>query len=102
MTGTAGQCVPELDPLRDLLASSLRDGGDAGASVAVVHEGTLVADLWGGEARPGEPWREDTVVQTWSVTKTMAALTVLVLVDRGELDLDAPVTTYWPEFSAPD
>lgn len=102
MTGTAGRCVPGFEPLRDLLASSLRDGGDAGASLAVVHDGTLVADLWGGEARPGEPWREDTVVQTWSVTKTMAALTVLVLVDRGLLDLDAPVATYWPEFAAGD
>jgi CubicO group peptidase (beta-lactamase class C family) len=102
MTGTAGTCIPELEPLRDLLTASLLSGGDLGASLAVVRDGTLVADLWGGEARTGEPWREDTVVQTWSVTKTMAALTVLVLVDRGLLDLDTPVATYWPEFTAKD
>jgi CubicO group peptidase (beta-lactamase class C family) len=97
-----GSCHPSYEPLRDLLASRLADGTEAGASVAVVHDGELVADLWGGEARPGEPWREDTIVQVWSVTKTMAALTVLVLVDRGVLDLDAPVSSYWPEFRRGD
>jgi CubicO group peptidase (beta-lactamase class C family) len=102
MTGTSGTCIPELEPLRDLLTSSLRNGADLGASLAVVRDGTVVADLWGGETRTDEPWREDTVVQTWSVTKTMAALTVLVLVDRGLLDLDTPVATYWPEFTAKD
>src|SRR6478752_2770001 len=97
-----GSCHPSYEPLRDLLASRLADGSEAGASVAVIRDGELVADLWGGTARPGEPWREDTIVQVWSVTKTMAALTVLVLADRGELDLDAPVATYWPEFRRSD
>jgi len=68
----------------------------------VVHDGELVADLWGGQARPGVPWVEDTLVMTWSVSKPMASLTTLVLVDRGELDLDAPVASYWPEFRRDD
>ena len=98
----SGTCAPSFEPLRDLLAGNLADGTDAGASVAVIQDGELVADLWGGEARPGEPWEEDTVVQVWSVGKTMAALTTLVLADRGELDLDAPVSTYWKEFRRDD
>lgn len=95
-----GECTPAFEPLRDLLARHLAEGDDVGASVAVVHDGELVADLWGGEARPGVPWTRDTVVQVWSVTKTMAALAVLVLVDRGDVDLDAPVASYWPAFAA--
>lgn len=98
LSAVQGSCDPAFEPLRDLLARNLADGTDLGASVAVVRDGELVVDLWGGEARPGEPWEEDTVVQVWSVTKTMAALTALVLVDRGVLDLDAPVSSYWPEF----
>ena len=98
----SGSCRDPFLPLRDLMAANLEDGTDTGASVAVVHDGELVADLWGGEARPGVPWAEDTVVQVWSVSKTMAALTALVLADRGELDLDAPVASYWPEFSRDD
>ncbi|MDO9457761.1 serine hydrolase domain-containing protein [Nocardioides sp.] len=95
-----GEYAGAFGPLRDLLERNLADGSDVGAAVAVVHDGDLVADLWGGEARPGVPWTRDTIVQVWSVTKTMAALTLLVLVDRGEVDLDAPVATYWPAFAA--
>ncbi len=98
----SGTCTPAFEPLRDLLAANLADGTDLGASVAVLHDGELVADLWGGEAKPGVPWVEDTVVMVWSVTKPMAALTVLVLADRGEIDLDAPVSSYWPEFRRDD
>jgi CubicO group peptidase (beta-lactamase class C family) len=95
-----GACTEAFTPLRELLAANLASGADVGAAVAVVHDGELVADLWGGQARPGEAWTRATVVQVWSVTKTMAALAALTLVDRGEIDLDAPVATYWPAFAA--
>ena len=95
-----GTCAEAFAPLRDVLDRNLADGTDVGASLAVVHDGELVADLWGGEARPGVPWTRDTIVQVWSVTKTMVGLAVLVLADRGEIDLDAPVASYWPEFGA--
>ena len=97
-----GTCHPAFTPLQELFESRLDDGSEVGASLAVVRDGELVVDLWGGEARPGEPWRDDTIVQVWSVTKPMAALTTLVLADRGEIDLDAPVSSYWPEFRRTD
>jgi CubicO group peptidase (beta-lactamase class C family) len=97
-----GACAEPFEPLRALLAANLSDGTDVGASVAVVHDGELVADLWGGSTSSGEPWAEDSLVMTWSTTKTMAALTALVLADRGELDLDAPVSSYWTEFGSDD
>lgn len=99
---TQGTCQEPFTPLRELLDANLADGTESGASVAVVQDGELVVDLWGGTARAGEPWREDTIVQVWSVTKPMAALTALVLADRGALDLDAPVASYWPAFRRPD
>ena len=95
-----GTCSEAFLPLRDLLEKNLATGEDAGASLAVVHDGELVVDLWGGEARPGVPWTADTVTLVWSVSKTMAALAVLTLVEQGLVDLDAPVATYWPEFGA--
>jgi CubicO group peptidase (beta-lactamase class C family) len=95
-----GTCTDSFSPLRDLLARNLADGTDAGASVAVVHDGELVVDLWGGEARPGVPWERDTTTQVWSITKVMVGLALLTLVERGQVDLDAPVATYWPEFAA--
>jgi CubicO group peptidase (beta-lactamase class C family) len=95
---TDGTCTDDFSQLRELLEQNLADGADAGASIAVVHDGELVVDLWGGEARPGVPWTRDTITQVWSVTKTMAALTLLTQVEKGLIDLDAPVATYWPEF----
>jgi len=82
--------------------AELLDGGDAGGSVAVFVDGEPVVDVWGGFADAGRtvPWERDTIVNVWSVTKTMTALAALVLADRGELDPDAPVARYWPEFAA--
>ena len=95
-----GTCAAQFSPLRDLLEENLANGEDLGAAVAVVHDGELVVDLWGGDARPGVPWDRDTLVQVWSVTKTMAALVLLTQVDQGSIDLGAPVATYWPAFGA--
>ncbi|MEZ5138846.1 MAG: serine hydrolase domain-containing protein [Acidimicrobiales bacterium] len=60
-----------------------------------------MVDLWGGDRDlEGNPWERDTIVNVWSTTKTMAATALLVLADRGDLDLDAPIATWWPEFAA--
>jgi CubicO group peptidase (beta-lactamase class C family) len=88
--------------VRDALADNLAQGLDVGASAAVVIDGQPVVDIWGGftdEAKT-KPWERDTIINVWSTTKTMAALSALILADRGELDLHAPVARYWPEFKA--
>jgi CubicO group peptidase (beta-lactamase class C family) len=96
-----GSCDKRFQAVRDALAESLRDR-DVGASAAVFVDGTLVADLWGGHADAARtmPWHRDTVVNVFSVSKTMLALCALILADRGALDLDSPVGRYWPEFAA--
>jgi CubicO group peptidase (beta-lactamase class C family) len=89
-------------PVREAFAANLASGADVGASFCATVEGETVVDLWGGfadEART-RPWEKDTIVNVYSTTKTMTALTALLLADRGELDFDAPVARYWPEFAA--
>ena len=89
-------------PAREAFAANLASGADVGASFCATLEGETVVDLWGGfadEART-RPWERDTLVNVYSTTKTMTALTALLLADRGELDFDAPVARYWPEFAA--
>lgn len=87
--------------MSDLLSASLDDGGDVGASVSVTVEGETVVDIWGGYADEAKttPWQEDTITNVWSTTKTMTFLSALVLVDRGQLDFNEKVATYWPEFA---
>jgi len=101
-TPLGGTCSARFDPLRELFAAKLESGEDLGASLALNIDGEMVVDLWGGwadEARTA-PWTENTIANVFSTTKTMTALAALVLVDRGELDLDATVAKYWPEFAA--
>ncbi|MEN9505727.1 MAG: hypothetical protein RI958_1653 [Actinomycetota bacterium] len=88
--------------MREVLQRNLDSGADLGASVAVVLDGEMVVDLWGGWADQERTvaWERDTITNVWSSTKTMMALCALVLVDRGELDVFAPVARYWPEFAA--
>ena len=73
---------------------------DGGASVAVYHRGRLVVDLWGGvRIADGDSWQRDTLAMCWSTTKGVTATCAHVLADRGQLDYDERVATYWPEFA---
>jgi CubicO group peptidase (beta-lactamase class C family) len=101
-TALDGRCNARFDSLRELFAAKLESGEDLGASLALNIDGEMVVDLWGGwadEARTA-PWGENTITNVFSTTKCMTSLAALVLVDRGELDLDANVAAYWPEFAA--
>ena len=80
------------------VATHKRGGG---AAVAVYHRGALVVDAWtGARDAAGAPWLSDTMAMSFSTTKGVIATTVHRLVDRGLVDYDEPVATYWPEFAA--
>ena len=96
-----GTCKPQFESVKAVFEENFEQRGDVGASVAVSLEGETVVDLWAGHRDRARtlPWERDTIVNVYSTTKTMAALTALLLADRGELDLYAPVKRYWPEFA---
>src|SRR4051794_29316059 len=96
-----GSCDERFHGVRDALAQQL-DGEELGASIAVDLDGETVVDIWGGyrDEERTTPWTEDTIVNGWSTTKTVLSLAALLLVERGDLDVNAPVGNYWPEFSA--
>ncbi len=96
-----GQCGEQFSAVREGFQQNLDSGADIGASFAVTRDGETIIDLWGGykdEART-QLWQPDTIVNVYSTTKTIAALCLHVLADRGEVDLYAPVARYWPEFA---
>lgn len=96
-----GTCDSRFEAVREALANNFAEHNEVGASVAVSLEGEMVVDIWGGhsDAAKTKVWQEDTIVNVYSTTKTMAALCALVLADRGQLDFNAKVSTYWPEFA---
>src|SRR5690348_16067641 len=97
-----GRCDARYEPLRGVFAEQLASGNELGASIVVDVDGQTVVDLWGGWRDPEhtQPWTEHTIVNVWSTTKTITNLAALMLVDRGQLDVFAPVARYWPEFAA--
>ncbi len=100
-TAIAGTCQADFDAVRSAFERNF-EAGDIGASCAVTVGGELVVDLWGGHSDLDRhtPWERDTIVNVWSTTKMTAALCVLMLHDRGQLSVDEPMATYWPEFAA--
>ena len=97
-----GFCSDRFESIRGVFQQQFDDDHDIGASLCVIHRGEVVLDLWGGTRDEAGlvPWTADTLVNVWSTTKTMTFLVCLMLADRGELDLHAPVARYWPEFAA--
>ncbi len=87
--------------VREAFAANFRERGEVGAAVSVYLNGRPVVDLWGGyaDAFRSQPWQEDTIVCMMSVSKAMVAICAHILIDRGELELAAPVAQYWPEFA---
>jgi CubicO group peptidase (beta-lactamase class C family) len=97
-----GFVTPGWEPVQDAFQRNFESANELGAAVAVYCRGECVVDLWGGTAdgRSGAGWERDTVVPVFSTTKGSAAICTHMLVERGQLDLDAPVAAYWPEFGA--
>ncbi len=98
----SGHVAPRFARVRDAFAANFVEHGDVGASCSVYWRGELVVDLWGGLAdrESGRPWDRDTVALVFSTTKGVAATCVMMLVERGLVELDAPIARYWPDFEA--
>ena len=98
----AGTCHPDFGAVREEFTRNFAERDEVGASICVTVDGETVVDLWGGVADPAtnRAWDADTRVVVFSCTKGATALCAHILADRGELDLDAPVGQYWPEFAS--
>jgi CubicO group peptidase (beta-lactamase class C family) len=99
---TVDVLAPGFEPVAEEFERNFAERGELGAAFAAIVEGELVVDLWGGLAdrSQGRPWERDTLQLIFSGTKGLVAICLLMLIDRGQLDLDAPVGHYWPEFAA--
>ncbi|GAA4688142.1 serine hydrolase domain-containing protein [Streptomyces chumphonensis] len=105
MTDVQGTVTAGFEPVLSAFRTNLTERGDVGAAVTVYRDGRPVVDLWAGRAdadadAPARPWRRETAQVIRSATKGPAAAVLHLLQQRGRIDLDAPVGTYWPEFKA--
>jgi CubicO group peptidase (beta-lactamase class C family) len=96
-----GLCEERFEGVRQAFEENLEQYGDIGAAVAVTIDGKPVIDLWGGymDRERTRPWQQDSLVTVYSTTKGMTAICAHRLIEQGLLDVDAPVSQYWPEFA---
>jgi CubicO group peptidase (beta-lactamase class C family) len=101
MTDIGGYVEAGFEGVREAFERNFSENGEVGAAVAAYVGGRKVVDLWGGDAdHDGTPYGEDTLQLVFSTTKGVTAICANLLAQRGELDVDAPVSHYWPEFAA--
>ena len=96
-----GSVVDGFEPVRDAFIENFRVEDEVGAACSVVIDGRTVVDLWGGwrDGAMTRPWDAHSTVCMMSVAKGITGIAFNMLVDRGMIDLDQPVTAYWPEFA---
>lgn len=95
-----GVCGERFAKVAAAFHGNFEQRGELGAAVCIYQDGEAVVDLWGGHLDwdRAQPWSRDTIVCMASITKSMTALCLHMLVERGQVDLDSPMATYWPEF----
>jgi len=96
-----GYCDEKFNTVKEAFRKNFEDDLEVGASFAATIDGKFVVDIWGGYSDEAKthPWEKDTIVNVYSTTKVMTAICAHILIDRGQLDPDAPVAKYWPEFA---
>lgn len=95
-----GTCESRFDEVRWQFERNMASGSELGAAVAIMEQGALVVDLWSGYAdkKKTAPWERDSIVNVFSSTKGVLALCIQHAVDKGLIELEKPVTYFWPEF----
>ena len=95
-----GHVEAGFETVAEAFAQNFHAHGEVGAACAVYQHGRRLVDLWGGlaDAETNRPWREDTIVLVFSAAKGPTAACIHCLAEQGLLDIDAPISRYWPEF----
>ncbi len=97
-----GHCIGAFSAVRRAFEENFKSLGEVGASLAIVQDGELVVDLWGGhrDAEKSADWKRDSLANIWSTTKGVTAICFAMIAERGLMRYDQPVSEFWPEFAA--
>ena len=95
-----GYCDPKFIELREYFEESINSKFELGAAISIEIEGESVINLWGGyqDANRRRAWEEDTLCNTFSVSKAMTSACILKLIEERKIDLNEKVSFYWPEY----
>ena len=100
-TPFGGQVEPGFEAVQEAFAYNFEKGRETGAAFCLHVDGRKVVDIYGGhfDRKATRPYDHDTLQLVFSTTKGATAVCANLLAQRGQLDLSAPVSQYWPEFA---
>ena len=94
-----GHCEEKYNSVKKIFEDYFLNNQEIGASFAIYKEGKPLIDLWGGfQNKDNKKWEENTIVNVFSATKGIYEIIVSILIDQNILDLEKPVSYYWPTF----
>ena len=94
-----GETTPGFESVRDLFTKNMNRWEEEHAQLCVYHRGQKVVDLWGSKGAPSN-FQPDSLVNVFSSGKSLEAIALAALIDKGLLEYEKPIASYWPEFSA--
>ncbi|XP_070185503.1 beta-lactamase domain-containing protein 2-like [Littorina saxatilis] len=97
----SGFVKPGFEHVQDVFRQSIERGVERGGSFAAYYRGELVVNLWGGFADEDarRPWQHNTASNFYSSSKSVSAMVMAHLVERGLVKYEQPVCSYWPQFA---
>ena len=97
-----GECDPQFSKVKETFKKLYQEDREIGSCFAVYKDGNPLVDLWGGfqDKNKTKPWQKDNLVTVYSTTKGVAAFCIALAMEKGLLNYEEKVSTYWPEFAS--
>ena len=93
-----GICLPKFEELKNIFQKYFDKKEEMGANFSIVKNNEILVNLYGGEKNKNISWDENTIVNTFSLSKGIYASCIAKLVEENEIDIEQKVSFYWPEF----
>jgi len=94
----SGFCNSEFSEIKDIFKKYFDEGKETGANFSIVKNGQIFVNIFGGKKNEKDNWNEDTIVNTFSLSKGIYASCVAKLIEEKKIDINKKVSYYWPEF----
>ena len=93
-----GICPPKFEELKNIFQEYFDNNEETGANFSIVKNNEILVNIFGGQKSKNSSWDENTIVNTFSLSKGIYASCIAKLIEENEIDIERKVSFYWPEF----
>jgi len=93
-----GTCEEKFIEIKKIFQQSFDSGEENGAAFSIIQNSNVLINLFGGTKNEKEAWNENTIVNTFSLSKGIYAACISKLISENLLDIEKPIAYYWKSF----